>query len=139
MENVDTETILLGFAKFCKVAVTMEMDVGSAKDVLSDGEYEKAETCTWKPDSVISVDARIAARQELDEDGGKTYMSVGIGKAELKVKYIVVVMYDGDGVNSESGDNEFNSVNVNTKGGEVIKNGYKYINPLHILSDFNNM
>ena len=43
VENVDTETILLGFAKFCKVDVTMEMHDGSAKDVLSDGEYEKAE------------------------------------------------------------------------------------------------
>ena len=66
-------------------------------------------------------------------------MSVGIGKAELKVKYIVVVMYNGDEVNSESGDNEFNSVNANAKGGEVIKNGYKHLNPLHILFDFNNM
>ena len=40
--NVDTETILLGFAKFCKVDVTMEMDVGNVKNVLSDGESEKA-------------------------------------------------------------------------------------------------
>ena len=66
-------------------------------------------------------------------------MSVGIGKAELKVKYIVVVMYDGDEVNSESGDNEFNSVNANTKGGEVTKDGYKHLNPLHLPLDFSNM
>ena len=43
VENVDAETILLRFAKFCKIDVTMEMHDGSAKDVLSDGEYEKAE------------------------------------------------------------------------------------------------
>ena len=66
-------------------------------------------------------------------------MSVRIGKAELKAKCLVVVMYDGDGVNSESGDNEFNGVNANTKGGEVIENEYKHINPLHLLLDFNNM
>ena len=67
-------------------------------------------------------------------------MFVGIGKAELKVKYIVVVMYDGDEVSSESGDIKFDSVSANAKeGGVVIKNGYKHLNPLHILFDFNNM
>ena len=52
---------------------------------------------------------------------------------------LVVVMYDGDGVNSESGDDEFNGVNANTKGGEVIESKYKHINPLHLLLDFSNM
>ena len=66
-------------------------------------------------------------------------MSVRIGKAEPKAEGLVVVMYDGDGVNSESGDNEFNGVNANTKGGEVIESEYKHINPLHLLLDFNNM
>ena len=67
-------------------------------------------------------------------------MSVGIGKAELKVKYTVVVMNDRGEVSSESGDNKFDSVSANAKeGGVVIKNGYRRLNPLHILFDFNNM
>ena len=125
--------------KFCKVDVTMEMDVGNVKDVLSDEECEKAETGIWKPDSVILVDARTAARLEQNKDGGKTYMFVGIGMAEPKVEYIVVVKYGGDEVNSENGDNEFNSVNANTKGGEITKDGYQHLNPLHLPLDFSNM
>ena len=67
-------------------------------------------------------------------------MTVGIGKAELEVKYTVAVMEDRDEVSSKSGDNKFNSVSANAKeGGVVIKNGSKRLDPLHILFNFNNM
>ena len=67
-------------------------------------------------------------------------MTVGIGKAELEVKYTVAVMEDRFEVSSESGDNKFNSVSANAKeGGVVIKNGSKRLNTLHTHFDFNNM
>ena len=99
----------------------------------------KQKTSTWKPDSFTSVDARTAAKQELVEDEGKTHMSVRIGKAELKAKGLVVVMYDEDGVNSESGDDEFNDDDANTKDDKVIESEYEYVNPFHLLLDFSNM
>ena len=83
----------------------------------------------------VGEDPLLSFLQELGE-----YMTMGICKAELEVKYTVVVMYDGDEVSSESGDNEFDSVSANAKeGGVVIKNGSKRLNTLHTLIDFNNM
>ena len=67
-------------------------------------------------------------------------MTVGIGKAELEVKYTVAVMEDRFEVSSESGDNKFNSVSANAKeGGVVIKNGSKCFDSLHIFFSLNNM
>ena len=67
-------------------------------------------------------------------------MTVGIGKAELEVKYTVAVMEDRFEVRIEGGDNKFNVVSADAKkSGVVIKNGSKSLDSLHILFSLNNM
>ena len=84
----------------------------------------------------MTVDTRIAARQGLDENEEKTYMSVNDGAAELEAEGLVVVMNDGDGVNSENEDNELVGDNANTKDDGVTESEYNHINLLRLSLDF---
>ena len=96
----------------------------------------KQKTGIWKPDPVFSVDTQIAARQGLDENEEKTYMSVNDGATQLEAEGLVVVMYDGDGVNSENGDNELVGDNANTKDDGGTESEYNHINLLRLSLDF---